>query len=135
MSARISNISPNVVCAQRAYEQASIGPEDIDVAEVQDTDAFMELKNCEELGWCKAGEGGHLIDEGETEIGGRIPVNLSGGLISKGEPVGASHIGQVVDLVWQLRGQLGPRTVEGAKVALAHVHGAMGQSAITILKK
>jgi len=135
LSARITNISPTTVAARKAYEEAGIGPEDIDTAEVQDTDAFMELTHYEELGWCKEGEGGRLIDEGETELGGRIPVNLSGGLISKGEPIGASHLGQVVFQTWQLRGELGPMKVEGAKVALAQVTGAMGHSGVTILKR
>ena len=135
LSARISNPSPTTLAARKAYEQAGIGPEDVDVAEVQDTDAFMELTHYEELDWCQPGEGGRLVDEGATELGGRIPVNLSGGLISKGEPIGASHLGQVVGLVWQLRGELGPMTVEGAEVALAHVTGAMGHSGVTILKK
>jgi acetyl-CoA acetyltransferase len=80
------------------------------------------------------GEGGKLISEGRTEIGGDLPVNMSGGLISKGEPVGASHLGQVVELVCQLRGQSGPRQVADAKVGLAHVLGAGGNCAVTILQ-
>lgn len=135
ISAKISNPSPVVIASRKAYEEAGIGPEDVDVAEVQDTDAFMELLHYEELGFCDVGEGGRLIDEGATEIGGRIPVNVSGGLISKGEPVGASHLGQIVELVWQLRGEAGARQVAGAKVALANVTGAMGHCGITILKK
>jgi acetyl-CoA acetyltransferase len=135
MSARIQNPNPSIVASRKAYAEAGIGPEDIDVAEVQDTDAFMELTHYEELGFCEEGEGGRLVDEGATEIGGRIPVNCSGGLISKGEPVGASHLGQLVDLVWQLKGLNGPRQVEGAKVALAQVTGLMGHTAVTILKK
>ena len=133
ISAKISNTGPVVTASRKAYEEAGIGPEDIDVAEVQDTDAFMELIHYEELGFCEVGEGGGLIDEGATELGGRIPVNASGGLISKGEPVGASHLGQVVELVWQLRGEAGARQVANAKVALANVTGAMGHCGITIL--
>ena len=75
-----------------------------------------------------------LIDEGTTMIGGRYPVNVSGGLVCKGEPVGASHLGQVVELVWQLRQEAGKRQVPGAKVGLAHVLGAGGNCAVTILK-
>jgi len=135
MSAKVTNPNASIVAGQKAYEEAGIGPEDISVAEVQDTDAFMELTHYEELGWCPLGEAGRMIDEGQTELGGKVPVNLSGGLISKGEPIGASHLGQIVDLVWQLRGELGPRTVERAKVALAHVTGLQGHSAVTILKK
>ncbi|MFC1981457.1 thiolase family protein [Chloroflexota bacterium] len=135
LSAKISNPNQCITASREAYEEAGIGPEDIDVAEVQDTDAFMELVHYEELGFCNAGEGGRLVDEGATEIGGKIPVNTSGGLICKGEPIGASHIGQLVDLVWQLRGENGQRQVNNAKVALALVTGAMGHCAVTILKK
>ncbi|MFC1989634.1 thiolase family protein [Chloroflexota bacterium] len=121
--------------AGKAYEQASLGPEDIDVAEVQDTDAFCEIECCENLGFCEEGEGGRLIDEGATEVGGRIPVNTSGGLICKGEPVGASHLGQVFQIVKQLRGEAGPMQVADAKVGLAQVLGAGGNCAATILKR
>ena len=75
-----------------------------------------------------------MIDEGETEIGGRIPVNVSGGIISKGEPIGASHLGQVHELILQLRGQAGKRQVDGPRVGLAHVLGASGHCGVTILK-
>lgn len=135
MSARVKNDNPTIVASRKAYEQAGIGPEDIDCAEVQDTDAFMELTHYEELGFCAEGEAGKMIDSGATELGGRIPVNLSGGLISKGEPIGASHMGQIVFQVWQLREQLGAMQIKGAKVALAQVTGAMGHTAVTILKK
>ena len=135
MSARIDNAGPTEVTARRVYEAAGIGVEDIDCFEVQDTDAFCEIELYEELGLCPVGEGGRLIDGGEVEIGGKTPVNMSGGLISKGEPIGASHLGQVVELVEQLRGNCGPRQVEGAKVALAHVLGAGGNCAITILSR
>jgi acetyl-CoA acetyltransferase len=135
LSNQLSNPNPTAMAADKAYQEAGIGPEDVDVAEVQDTDAFMELSHYEELGFCRPGESGRMVDEGATEIGGRIPVNCSGGLISKGEPVGASHLGQVVDLVWQLRGVNGPRQVQDAKVALALVTGVFGHSGITVLKR
>ena len=135
MSATVDNLGPTAVTAQRAYDAAGIGVEDIDCFEVQDTDAFCEIEIYEELGLCPTGEGGRLIDEGVVEIGGKTPVNMSGGLISKGEPIGASHLGQVVELVEQLRGTCGPRQVEGAKVALAHVLGAGGNCAVTILER
>ncbi|MFC2032213.1 thiolase family protein [Chloroflexota bacterium] len=135
MSGRVNNENPTVVASKKAYEEAGLGPEDINAAEVQDTDAFMEITHYEELGFCPVGEAGRFIDERQNEIGGKTPVNLSGGLISKGEPTGASHLGQVVDLCWQLRGELGPRTVKGAKVTMAQVTGAMGHTAVTILKK
>ncbi|HTI66335.1 MAG TPA: thiolase family protein [Caulobacteraceae bacterium] len=134
MSATAANPGPTEVTAHQAFERAGLGPQDVDCFEVQDTDAFCEVEIYEELGLCPLGEAGRLIDEGATEIGGRYPVNMSGGLISKGEPVGASHLGQVVELVSQLRGQSGPRQVEGARVGLAHVLGAGGNCAVTILQ-
>jgi len=133
MSATMQNDGPTAVTAQKAYEQAGIGPEDIDCFEVQDTDAFCEIEIYEEIGLCNPGEGGPLVESGQTEIGGRCPVNMSGGLISKGEPVGASHLGQVVEIVSQLRGQAGARQVDGASTGFAHVLGAGGNCAVTIL--
>lgn len=127
--------SATTAAANAAYTAAGLGPKDIDVAEVQDTDAFCEMEAYEHLGFCKIGESGKLVDEGTTEIGGRIPVNTSGGLISNGEPVGASGLRQLYDLVVQLRGQAKQRQVENAKVALGHVYGADGHSAVAILKK
>lgn len=135
MSATANNPGPTEVTGKQAYERAGIGPKDVDCFEVQDTDAFCEIEIYESLGLCALGEGGRLIDEGATEIGGACPVNMSGGLISKGEPVGASHLGQVVEIVSQLRGTAGPRQVADAKVGLAHVLGAGGNCAVTILKR
>jgi len=135
MSAKKTNPGPTETTAQQAYEKAGAGPEDIDLFEVQDTDAFCEIEIYEELGLCPRGSGGRLIDEGVTEITGRKPVNVSGGLISKGEPIGASHLGQVVELIWQLRGEAGERQVENVRVGLAHVLGGGGNCAVTILKK
>lgn len=129
------NPTVHALAAKEAYEIAGIGPEDLDLAEVQDTDAFCEIEAYEELGFCTKGQGGRLIDEGVTEMGGKLPVNVSGGLISKGEPVGASHLGQVFEIVTQLRGEAGPRQATDAKVGLAHVYGAHGHCGITILKR
>jgi acetyl-CoA acetyltransferase len=134
-TAKVENPHITILAAKEAYAKAGLGPEDVDFIECQDTDAFCEIEDYEHLGLCGEGEGGKLVDEGATEIGGRIPVNPSGGLISKGEPVGASHLGQIAELVWQLRGEAGPRQVEGAKVGLAHVIGAGGNCAVTILKR
>ena len=134
MSSKISNPGPTEVASKKAYKEASIGPEDIDCFEVQDTDAFCEIEIYEDLGLCPPGEGGRFIDEGITGINGKHPVNMSGGLISKGEPQGASHLGQVVELVWQLRGEAGTRQVSKAKAGLAHVLGAGGNCGVTILK-
>jgi acetyl-CoA C-acetyltransferase len=134
MSATANNPGPTEVTVAQAYQRAGLGPTDIDCFEVQDTDAFCEIEIYEELGLCARGEGGSLVDSGRTEIGGDLPVNMSGGLISKGEPVGASHLGQVFEIVSQLRGDSGPRQVENAKVGLAHVLGAGGNCAVTILQ-
>jgi acetyl-CoA acetyltransferase len=112
-----------VRCSREAYERAGVGPKDLDVLEVHDASAPAELEYYEELGLCGEGEGGRLIDEGATKIGGRIPVNTSGGLLRKGHPVGATGLAQVVELTEQLRGQSGPRQVEGARVALAQNGG------------
>jgi acetyl-CoA acetyltransferase len=135
MSTKITNPGPVEVTSRLAYEEAGIGPEDIDCFEVQDTDAFCELETYEKIGLCKPGESGCLIDEGVTQIGGKYPVNMSGGLISKGEPIGASHLGQIVEIAMQLRNQAGARQVSNAKVGLAQVIGAGGNCAVTILKR
>lgn len=108
------------------YEEAGIGPEDIDVAEVHDAMAPVELLVYESLGLCAAGEGPRLIREGTTAIGGEHVVNPSGGLVSRGHPVGATGLGQVAELVWQLRGQAGPRQAkERPLVGLAHNQGGL----------
>jgi acetyl-CoA acetyltransferase len=111
--------------ARRAYEVAGIGPEDVDVVELHDASAPAELLTYEELGLCPAGDGGRLIDAGETEIGGRIPVNPSGGLLAKGHPVGATGIAQICEIVWQLRGQAEKRQVSGARIGLTENGGGM----------
>lgn len=135
MSATANNPGPTSVTAMRAFESAGLGPQDIDCFEVQDTDAFCEIEIYEDLGLCPPGEGGRLIDEDATAINGDMPVNMSGGLISKGEPVGASHLGQVVEIVRQLRNECGNRQVSGAQTGLAHVLGAGGNCAVTILQR
>jgi acetyl-CoA C-acetyltransferase len=135
LSAKLDNPGPTEVAGKKAYAQAGIGPEEVNCFEVQDTDAFCELEIYEQLGLCKKGEAGRLIDEGATQIGGKSPVNMSGGLISKGEPIGASHLGQVFEIVMQLRGLAGNRQVKGAKAGLAHVLGAGNNCAVTIMKK
>jgi len=124
---------PTTLAARDAYAAAGIGPGDLDVVECQDTDAARELLGYEELELCAAGEQGRLVDEGATSLGGRLPVNPSGGLLSKGEPLGASALGQVVELTRQLRGEAGPRQVDGARVALAHTVGRGANASVTIL--
>lgn len=109
--------------ASEAYRRASLGPEDMDVVEVHDAFTICELIHYEGLGLCPTGEGGRLIDEGATELSGKIPVNPSGGLLSRGHPVGASGVAQVLEIVWQLRGQAGQRQVRDARVGLAQIMG------------
>lgn len=126
--------------ATRAYEQAGIGPKDVSVAEVHDATAFAEILQTENLGLCEPGQGGWLAEQGHSSLGGRIPVNPSGGLESKGHPIGATGLGQIYELVTQLRGQAGKRQVPGAKVAIAEngggFHGAEEAAAcITILTR
>lgn len=126
---------PTALAARAAYEAAGVGPDDLDVVECQDTDAARELLSYEELGLCARGEQPKLLAEGATELGGRLPVNPSGGLLSKGEPLGASALGQVVELVRQLRGTCGPRQVPGARVALAHTVGRGANASCVILTR
>jgi acetyl-CoA acetyltransferase len=113
------------LAALQAYEQAGLGPEDMSVAEVHDATAVGEVIQIENLGFVEFGEGGPASLRGETKIGGRIPVNPSGGLESKGHPVGATGIGQVFELVTQLRGEAGARQVEGAQNAIAENGGGL----------
>ena len=127
--------TPSTLAATAAYEEAGIGPEDLDVVECQDTDAARELLSYEELGLCAPGGAAALIDERATVLGGRIPVNPSGGLLSKGEPLGASALGQVVTLVHQLRGDAGHNQVSGARVALAHTVGRGANASVVILTR
>lgn len=106
-----------------AYERAGIGPDDLDVVECHDAFASAEIMHCEALGLCEPGESGRLLERGETALGGRIPVNVSGGLLSRGHPIAATGCAQVVELVQQLRGEAGDRQVEGARVGLAQCMG------------
>jgi acetyl-CoA acetyltransferase len=127
------------LCAREAYEEAGVGAEDIDVLECHDASAPAEILAYESLALCAKGDGGKLIDEGATRLGGRIPVNTSGGLLRKGHPVGATGIAQIVELTEQLQGRSGQRQVEGARIALAHNGGGtIGADAaamcVTILK-
>jgi acetyl-CoA acetyltransferase len=126
-------------CARSAYEEAGIGPEDLDVVECHDASAPAEVVATESLGLCAKGEGGKLVEEGATRLGGRIPVNTSGGLLRKGHPVGATGIAQIVELTEQLQGRSGRRQVEGATIGLAHNGGGnIGTDAaamcVTVLK-
>jgi len=111
--------------ANLAFEQAGIGPADIDVAEVHDASATGEVIESEALGFCPLGDGGPLAERGETTLGGRIPINVSGGLESKGHPIGATGLGQIYELVTQLRGEAGERQVAGARRAMAQNGGGI----------
>ncbi len=113
------------LAATRAYEEAGVAPGDIDVAEVHDATAVGELIQTENLGLCEPGESGVLAERGATTIGGRIPINPSGGLESKGHPVGATGLGQIYELVQQLRGEAGPRQVAGARLAIQENGGGL----------
>ena len=115
----------SALAAQRAYDAAGIGPGDVDVAEVHDATAMGEIIQVENLGFCAYGEGGLLAERGETCLGGRLPVNPSGGLESKGHPIGATGLGQIHELVTQLRGEAGPRQVAGARIAIAENGGGL----------
>lgn len=121
--------------AQLAYEEAGIGPEDVDVIECQDTDSGSELLAYRDLGLCPAGDEAGLLRSGATALAGSRPVNPSGGLLSKGEPLGASGLGQVHELVQQLRKRSGSRQVEGATVGLGHVMGAGHVASVVVLSR
>lgn len=113
------------IAAERAYAMAGVGPADIDVAEVHDATSFNEIYQAEMLGFCPVGEGGKLVESGETMLEGRIPINTSGGLVSKGHPVGATGLSMVYELVTQLRGEAGKRQVNDAEFALKENGGGV----------
>ena len=121
--------------AREAYGMAGVKPSDVDLAEVHDSFSITEILNYEDLGFARPGKGSALLKAKETELGGKIPVNVDGGLISKGHPVGATGASQIVTLVKQLRNEAGDLQVDGAKVGLAHNIGGIGMYAgVTILK-
>lgn len=107
----------------QAYEKAGLGPEDIDLVECHDAFTISEILHYEALGLCPEGEGGKFAEQGHSALGGRVPVNPSGGLLSRGHPVGATGVAQVIEVVQQLKGQAGPRQISGAKIGLAHCMG------------
>jgi acetyl-CoA C-acetyltransferase len=121
--------------ARTAYKMARVEPEDIDLAEVHDCFTIAEIMAIEDLGFCKKGEGGKLTEQGETSIGGKIPINTGGGLKGKGHPVGATGIAQAVEIVLQLRGEAGKRQVNGAEVGLTHNVGGSGGTAVVHIFK
>jgi acetyl-CoA acetyltransferase len=121
--------------ARRAYEEAGVGPDDLDLAEVYDLSTALELDWYEQIGLCKAGEAERLVRDGDTSLGGRIPVNPSGGLASFGEAVPAQAIAQVCELVWQLRGAAGARQVAGARVGLSVNQGLFGHGSAVVCRR
>jgi len=123
------------LAAQQAYEMAGLGPEDLHLVELHDCFATAELLHYETLGLCGEGEAGRLIDSGATALGGRIPVNVSGGLLSKGHPIGATGVANMVEIVMHLRGEAGQRQVEGARIGLSHVLGFGAATGVHILEK
>lgn len=123
------------MAAAAAYEMAGIGPEDIDLVELHDCFATAEILHYENLGLCGDGEAGRMIDDGEVALGGRIPVNVSGGLLSKGHPLGATGIANIYEVSTHLRGEAGGRQVEGARFGMTHVIGLGSACGIHILEK
>jgi len=127
--------APTVEASRAAFEAAAVGPADIHVLQLQDTDSGSEIIHMAENGFCEHGEQERLLRDGSTLIGGRLPINTDGGCIANGEPVGASGLRQVVEVCTQLRGQAGARQVPGApRLGYTHVYGAPGVSAVTILE-
>jgi acetyl-CoA acetyltransferase len=128
--------SPTVEAARAAFEEAGVSPGDVDVAQVQDTESGAEVIHMAETGLCKDGEQEALVRDGATEIGGSLPVNTDGGCLANGEPIGASGLRQVYEVVLQLRGDAGNRQVPGRpRVGFTHVYGAPGISACTVLTR
>lgn len=121
--------------AQAAYEEAGISPDDVNVAEVYDLSSALELDWYEDIGLCKQGEAERLLRDGDTTIGGRVPVNPSGGLSCFGEAIPAQAIAQVCELVWQLRGQATGRQVEGARVGITANQGLFGHGSSVIVSR
>ena len=121
--------------AAEAYEMAGLGPDDVDLVELHDCFATAEILHYENLGLCEDGGAGRLIDDGEVALGGRIPVNVSGGLLSKGHPLGATGIANIYEVSTHLRGEAGKRQVEGARIGMTHVIGLGSACGIHILEK
>ena len=128
--------SPTTVASRAAFEMAGVGPDEIDIAQLQDTEAGAEIMHMAENGFCRDGEQEQWIAEGRTRIGGRLPVNTDGGCLACGEPIGASGLRQVYENYMQLTGQAGARQVPGApRLGYSHVYGAPGVSAVAILER
>ncbi len=123
------------LAAKSAYEMAGLGPQDVNLVELHDCFATAELVHYENLGLCGEGKAGEFIDSGATTLGGKVPVNVSGGLLSKGHPLGATGIANIYEIATHLRGEAGARQVEGARIGLTHVVGAGSACAVHVLEK
>jgi acetyl-CoA C-acetyltransferase len=136
-SAAVEHVpAPTVDAAVAAFEEAGVGPGDVDIAQLQDTDAGAEVIHMAEVGLCKDGEQNDLLASGATKPGGSLPINTDGGLIANGEPIGASGLRQTYELVTQMRGRAGQRQVAGTpRVGLAQVYGAPGVAAVAVLTR
>jgi sterol carrier protein 2 len=121
--------------ARKVYEQSGMGPENVDVVELHDCFSCNELITYEALGLCPEGKGGEFVDSGANTYGGKVVVNPSGGLISKGHPLGATGLAQCAELNWQLRGEADKRQVAGAKIALQHNLGLGGAAVVTMYRR
>lgn len=126
--------SPTVLASRAAYEMAGVNPDDVDVAQIQDTESGAEIMHMAENGFCNDGDQEALIRDGATRIGGRLPINTDGGCLACGEPIGASGLRQVYENVRQLGGRSGERQVHEPKIAYSQVYGAPGLSAVAILE-
>jgi acetyl-CoA acetyltransferase len=123
------------LAARQAYDMAGVDPRDVNVVELHDCFATAELLHYENLGLCGEGEAGPFIDSGATTLGGKVPVNVSGGLLSKGHPIGATGVANICEIVFHLRGEAGARQVEGARIGLAHVLGFGAAAGVHILER
>jgi len=124
----LGTMRPTVRAGGEAYKQAGVEPKDIDVALVHDCFSISELIHYEDLGFCDKGAAKDMIEKGETEIGGRIPVNPCGGLLSKGHPVGATGVAQICEVTWHIRGEAGSRQIDGAETGLTHTLGGLSRA-------
>lgn len=131
----LTSLRATIEATRTAFKMAGVEPRNVDLAEVHDCFTIAEIMAIEDLGFCKKGEGGKVTAEGETAIGGRIPVNTSGGLKGKGHPVGATGVAQAVEVVQQLRGEAGKRQVGGAEIGLTHNVGGSGGTAVVHIFK
>ena len=126
-------VSATVLASKAAFEMADVGPNDVDVAQLQDTESGAEIMHMAENGFCKDGEQEQMIADGETRLGGRLPVNTDGGCLANGEPIGATGLRQIYENVIQLRGTAAERQVENANIAYSQVYGAPGLSGVCLL--